>query len=235
MHGSGFYAMWNNIDPGMAPGFDLMHARHHMLDHLAYLGEDAILSARRHTDGYGTLPRYFTFYDMSRLSVLTDDAHRHCKVTQSDWFQQYRPFYRDHIRHHCNLRGRSGGGGGGSVATLVFQLRDTDAMDELFAELTSRSPFTAAHWGVADPTLPTMVGGEPPPGAPAEEPCAVIILESYDRHVLAEALPALVGELTKRGCAGGPVRWAHYALSIAVEHKELGALLRLKADPSVTC
>ena len=234
--GAGFYAMWNGMDPAHMPEFELMHARNHMPAHVGYLGDGGILAARRHGSGVGALPPFFTFYDMRSLDVLTDPVFAHRRVVESEWFLQLRPHYRDHIRHHCRVQGRAGGGIGGAAGTLLMRLRaavpaDAAAAEALCAELVSRASITAAHFGVADPHVPTLVGGAPPPRNVDDEPVGVLVVEGYERHVLAADLPSIARRMVGLGIAAAPPRFAHYALSLAVDYAELPLLRLLDAAP----
>ena len=235
--GTGFYAMWNGMEPAHVPEFDLMHARSHMAAHIAYLGEGAILGARRHGDGVGTLPPFFTLYDMRTLDVLTAPELRDRRVNESPWFLGLRPRYRDHIRHHCRVLARAGGGVGGSVATLLMRLTDRAASNSgmaraLCGELLGRGPVTAAHVGLADPTLPTLVGGSRPPRSVEDEPVGVLVLESYSRHALAAELPDIARRVHALGIAAAAPRWAHYALSLGLDYGELAAVRSLDGPPA---
>jgi hypothetical protein len=234
--GSGFYAMWNGMDPAHVPEFDLMHARNHMAAHIAYLGEGAILAARRHSGGVGKLPPFFTFYDMGSLDVLTAPEYQGRRVVESEWFLRLRPSYRDHIRHHCRVRGRAGAGIGGGVGTFLMRLA-TRAVDDgaagvaLCNELVARACVTAAHFGIADPTVPTLVGGSPPPRNPEDEPVGVLVVESYDRYALAADLPGIAARLVALGVAAQRPRFAHYGLSLALDHAELSRVHALSGPP----
>ena len=64
--------MWCDVDSLHKLEFDRMHSREHLLDHLAYMGSNAMLAGRRYVDGVGTLPPFFMFYDMASLDPLTD-------------------------------------------------------------------------------------------------------------------------------------------------------------------
>lgn len=227
--GDGFYAMWNGMDPQHMLAFELMHARSHMPAHVAYLGPHGILAARRYGQGAGTLPPFFTFYDMRSLDVLTDPGNQHRRVVESAWFQALRPHYRDHIRHHCRVVARAGAGTGGCAATFILRLSDAvmagaRPVVDLCDTLVARAAIAAAHFGIADPTMPTLVGGAPPPRNLAEEPVGVLVVESYDRHVLAGEMVAVCREVLGAGIAAGPIRCSHYALSMAVEYEELQRL-----------
>jgi hypothetical protein len=232
MRGNGFYAMWNGMLPAHMPEFDLMHARNHMLDHVRYLGPNGILSVRRHGDGVGTLPSFFSFYDMSSIDVLTAPENQSRRVIESPWFLTLRPHYRDHIRHHCRVVARSGGGTPGSVGTLLFRLSDRAAGDASFgktfvAALLETNAITGAHLGKADPTVPTIVGGSPPPRNAEEEPVGVLVVESYSRFELASCVRELARRVRSEGVAADNPRWGHYALSLAVDFAELDQMKRL--------
>jgi len=235
--GTGFYAMWNGMDPAHVPQFDLMHARNHMGAHIGYLGEAGILGARRHAGGLGSLPPFFTFYDMRTVDVLTAPEYQDRRVVESAWFLRLRPHYRDHIRHHCRVLGRSGGGVGGTVATLLMKLHEEAAADRagsvaLCDDLVRRGAITAAHLGVADPNVPTIVGGSPPPRKPEEEPVGVLVLESYDRYALASDLPWIAQHLVELGVCASIPRFAHYALSLALDYSDLARFPSLDEAPA---
>ncbi|QRM33179.1 hypothetical protein [Microvirga sp. VF16] len=233
MRGKGFYAMWNGMDPSHLPEFNLMHARNHTLDHVRYLGPNGILSVRRHCDGVGSLPPFFSFYDMSSLDILTDAEHQDMRVAQSLWFMALRPHYRDHIRHHCHVLARSGAGTAGCIGTLLFKLSERAATDgkagqALVDDLLNTNAITAAHFGRADPLVPTAVGGEPPPRQQEEEPVGILVIEGFNRFDLAHALSGVSVRLGAEGVAIDTPRWGHYALSLAVDFEELDQMKRLE-------
>lgn len=236
LRGTGFYAMWNGMDPAWVPEFDLMHARNHMAAHVGYLGERSILSARRHSSGVGSLPPFFTFYDMDTLDILTAPEYRDCRVAESAWFLRLRPHYRDHIRHHCRVVARNGGGVGGSVGTLLMRLTATavagEGIEAFCSGLVDRAAITAAHIGVADPLLPTLVGGSPPPRDVGEEPVGVLVVESFDRFALAAELPRIARDVCECGIAAPAPRWSHYSLSLALDYAELPGLRTLADKPA---
>jgi hypothetical protein len=218
------------------PEFELMHARSHMLAHLAYLGSDGNLAARRHSQGIGTLPSYFTFYDMKSLDVLTDAAHENCRVVETPWFLSLRSKYRDHIRHHCRVVGRAGAGVGGSIATVLLRLSRTALGNEqrwqrLCEQLVANTAITAAHFGIANPSVPTMVGGSPPPREDGDEPVATLILEGYDRFALAGELAGIAKRFLDAGLTEHAPRIGHYALSLALEYSEIKDMHRLDSRP----
>ena len=221
----GFYAMWNGMGPRHIPEFETMHAREHLAAHVAYLGPDAILAGRRHSGGVGSLPPFFTCYDMRALDVLTASDRQNRRVADSAGFMKFRSHYRDHIRHHCRVLAHRGVGLGGAVGTVLMRLTEGVASDAVLAvrlcdSLVKRAPITSARLGLADPTLPTLVGGAPPPRAAEEEPVGVLIVEGYARYALAAELPRLVDRLCEEGVARDEPRWAHYDLSFAVSYAE---------------
>lgn len=121
--GNGFFAMWAGIAPDMAAAFELMHARDHLAEHLAYLGEGGILWARRYGEGQGVLPPNFAFYGMRDLDRLTGPGSADRKVFETEFFKAIRPHYRDRIAHHCRVLGSAGAGTGSAAATFLLDLR----------------------------------------------------------------------------------------------------------------
>jgi hypothetical protein len=220
--GGGFFAMWAGIAPEMAEAFELMHARDHLGEHLAYLGESGILWARRYADGQGELPPSFAFYGMASLDRLTEPGASSHQVHETELFKTIRPHYRDRIAHHCRLLGSAGAGTGGAVATFLLDLgAGGPSAPDLVDRLTQLAPVTAAHIGTVDWQVPVRAGGMPPPCPAGDEQLGVAIVEGFSRWRLVGVL-AQVAELLQG--AGTVRKMGHYAFSYALDYREVPAL-----------
>ncbi len=236
--GMGIFTMWNDVEPLHKFEFNVMHARNHLLDHLAYLGENAILSGRRYVDGIGTLPPFFMFYDMATLDVLTDEAHQDCRVADSEWFLQLRPHVRDLIRYNWRVVARTGGGVGSSSATFIVRRAASNGSDETtawqrFAEdVLGNTSCTAAHVAFVDLATPIRVGQAVPSYEPDDARNALIVVEAFDRFLLAEESRQIDRALQTAGLSAGPAKLSHYALSFALDYRDLPKTSRLEALPA---
>jgi hypothetical protein len=233
--GNGFFAMWHGIAPEVAPDLSLMHTRDHLAEHLAYLGPQGILWARRHEDGQSTLPPFFAFYGMASLKPLTDPAFADRTVHETAWFWSIRPHYRDRVAHHCDVLASAGGGTGGAVGTMLVRLsadaalrgEDTAALAD---RLTRRPAFTAAHLGRVEWSAPPRVGMAPNTPAAGEERLGVLVLEGFDRFTLAASMERAAQEALASAVVEAVLRTGHYALSYALRHDEASALRHFRRD-----
>jgi len=222
--GNAFFAMWCGVDPLHEREFDRIHARDHLRAHLAYLGEDAILSGRRYVDGIGDLPRFFMLYDMASLEPLTAPSHRACKVADSEPFLRVRPHLRDVIRDHANVVARRGGGMGGYVATVLARhqvdMEFRPICERIAQSAVAREGCTAILIGAVAPGVPTRAGQPIAPRAP-DAATLVVVVEGHDRQLLSNDLSWLLREIAARGLAVGPMRSGHYALSHALSYADI--------------
>ncbi|WP_332699027.1 hypothetical protein [Bosea sp. (in: a-proteobacteria)] len=230
--GSGFFAMWNDIAPGFAEEFELMHARDHLGEHLSYLGEAGILWARRHGEGEGSLPPFFAFYAMASLDRLTAPGAARHQVHETALFKAVREHYRDRIPHHCRVLASAGAGAGGAVATFLVVLADDAAGGgaELADRLTQLAPVTAAHLGVVDWSVPIRAGGVPPACPAGDERLGVVIVESYSRPALARCFAEIAGLIAGSACVAATRGAGHYRLSYALAYEEVEALKYHRRD-----
>ncbi len=230
--GSGFFAMWNGIAPEAAEDFALMHTRDHLGEHLGYLGAGGILSARRFGEGLGSLPPYFAFYQMAALDRLKESATVY-QVHETNWFKALRELYRDRIAHHCRVLASAGAGSCSAVATFLVDLAEEGGMERSAAAmdgLTRLAPVTAAHIGAVDWTVPIRAGGIPPACPAGDERLGVVVVESYSRLALAEALEDITGIVAGAAPVMRIRRRSHYAFSYALGHDELGDLKYFRRD-----
>ncbi|MBB6469091.1 hypothetical protein HNQ96_004980 [Aminobacter lissarensis] len=235
--GSGLFTMWNDVEPQKKFDFNFMHSRNHLLDHLAYLGENGILEGRRYVDGNGTLPPFFMLYDMRSLSILVDDEHQHCRVADSPWFLSLRPSIRDLIRYNWNVVCRAGGGCGSAAATFLIEA-PKGTSDRLtiwkpfLSHLLTSTACTAAHVGSIDLTTPIRVSQPVPEYTDADISRELLVVESFDRHLLARTVDQIDAELQSVGLADARTRYSHYSLSFQLEFGDLPTVTRLEALPN---
>ncbi|MDR5802716.1 MULTISPECIES: hypothetical protein [unclassified Caballeronia] len=236
--GTGLFTMWNDIPPAYGREFALMHTRDHVPEHMAYLGDDGIRWARRCIDGQGDMPRFFTFYGLTSLDVLTDEKHAKCKVTETAWFLKMRPHYRDRIAYHCSVLASAGGGTGGTVATLLIDFADDARQDAprlaaLVDDLTRLSPVVGAHLAAPEWNVPIRVGEALPAGREGNEAVGVVILEGFDRYELAACLEDVREQLVASGVAGRVRSAGHYAQAYRLDYDELAHLEHFRRDDAL--
>ncbi|TQI73983.1 hypothetical protein FHT98_1721 [Bosea sp. AK1] len=229
--GNGFFAMWAGIAPDVAAAFELMHARDHLAEHLAYLGEGGILWARRYGEGQGILPPNFAFYGMRDLDRLTGPGSAERKVFETEFFKAIRPHYRDRIAHHCRVLGSAGAGTGSAVATFLLDLRAEDGAPAQIADrLTCLPSVTAAHIGAVDWGVPIRAGGVPPPCPPGDERLGIAVVEGFSRWRMAGEFASITEIL---GQAGTIRSAGHYGFSYALDYAEVPGLRHHRRDHEV--
>lgn len=212
-----FLAMWNSCNPERSD-YDAWHTLEHVPERVDVPG---FLGARRYVDGKGSLPEYFTIYDLSSLGVLDSEPYRALLSQPTPWSRDMRPDISDVIRHGCRTFGRFGRGFGGLAAVKILNLDEQRPIsrDELARLLESRA-INAATLGLFDPSvrdLPFRLGGDRPVGGDA-----VLILESYSESALRSALASVDERLGAIGAAGAHPDWTIYRLGFVIEAKQSG-------------
>ena len=240
--GSGAFLMWNNISPRLGGEFPLMHTRDHVPEHMSYLGADGMQWARRYADGQGDMPRFFTFYGMPDLSVLSDSEHADCRVTETQWFLKMRPDYQDREAHHCRVVASAGGGIGGAAATFVIDLAERHdaaeansqaSMAAFIDDLTKMPDVVTAHLFKVDWDAPLRQGLPPPGGREGNERLGLLVLEGFDRYALSTSMEATTKALIQSGISTGVRSSAHYALAYVLGIEEIPKLKYFRRDDTL--
>ncbi len=225
--GEGLLALWNGIEPGRAPEYDLWHTREHLPERLQVPG---MLSARRYIDGKGGLPRYLTLYDVTDTGVFLSRPYRDLLDEPTEWSRSMRPSFRGFFRVACRPVGRLGGGLGGALlaTTLTSQagaacLPEHD-VNEMLRPALAIPAVTAVHLAMAVPEVPPVpfaIGG-PSPDYPRD---VVLALEGYDRVALEAASDAVEAWRTSTLLSRSPTIWTSYTLGCMVDRPALDDLV----------
>lgn len=214
----GFVALWHNVPPEIDEEYNLVHTREHVPDFVANAaGRGGIDFGRRYGDGEGQLPRYFMFYparDMSAFARLAEKPWAEHPGGSSDWFNSIINQYRDSWRNNCRSLGEAGGGSGGAALSLIMKLTPQAArggalVSHALAGLIAMPCVTAVHLGITDPAI----APNRPPLGPDDAPVGVMVVESFNRLWLAQALPAIRDLLASRDIALDAPRHGLYQLA----------------------
>ena len=225
----GFVALWHNVPPQIDEDYNLVHTREHVPDYVANAaGRGGIEFGRRYGNGDGHLPRYFMFYparDMSAFARLAEKPWIEHPGGSSDWFNTIIDQYRDSWRNNCRLLGRAGGGTGGAALSLIMTLTDEapaggTAVGEFLTALTAMPAVVAAWLGVTDP----CIGPNRPAVTDADRPVGVLVVESFNRLRLAQALPDIRRLLAQHSIAIDAPRHGFYDLAYELRPDSLDAI-----------
>lgn len=193
LQGEAFLALWNDRSP-KREDYDVWHTREHVPQRLTVPG---ITRAVRYSEGQGALPRYFTFYTLDDLSVLSDPAYVHLLKNPTPWSQSMRPDFARFFRLPCRVRRSTGGGAGGyAVAALITAPpADTD-LDALVDDLVGYSSITAVHIGETAPEVREVPFSIP--FEPAETPAGVLFVEGYENAPLIDGVRGILNAFADR-------------------------------------
>ncbi|TPL21073.1 hypothetical protein FJ945_20330 [Mesorhizobium sp. B2-4-9] len=222
----GFVALWHNIPPDVDEEYNLVHTREHVPDYVANAADrGGIEFGRRYAEGDGQLPRYFMFYparDMSAFQRLAAKPWPEHPGGTSDWFNSIINQYRDSWRNNCRLIDSVGGGTGGAALSMIMRLSDEAAgggatVKTVLSELISIPQVLGVTFGLTDPAIepnrPTLSADDAPVG--------VMVIESFNRLRLAQAVAPIRDLLVRRGIALEEPRYGLYQLAYELRPESL--------------
>ncbi len=193
-----FLALWNDTAADVNE-YNAWHTREHVAERL---GVPGFLSARRYVRRQGTLPFFFTVYELQSLDVMQSDAYLRIVGNPSPLSQSMRPHMRRFLRRACATRVRLGAGIGGLVA--IWLLETGGNIDGLAAALSRRpmNPhFTGWHLGAVAPGITPMPFEEAGPSNGTGFD-AIFMIEGHDtpgfESEAEQTLRSLATELTLR-------------------------------------
>lgn len=219
LRGRAFLALWNDHS---YPDYNFWHTREHVGERLGIPG---ILSSRRYVDGAGTLPAYFTLYELEDISVLESTPYRQLLSTPTLWSQAMRPGMSRFLRRGCQVIESVGAGIAGTLAVSLFPLGAAARDGDVLADIASGRAFSAAHLGFVDAStsgVPFSVAE-----APADDgEAGVIMLECYDTKDPAHSVAAISDLLHSRGVSASLAEFSVYRLAFALNRDDRDRMLR---------
>ncbi len=161
--GTGVVAIWNDIEAQARAGFHEWHTREHMPERAAIPG---FLRGRRYIAVAGA-PEFFTLYETRDLAVLTGTGYLERLNHPTPWTRQCVAAFVNVERALCEVAASLGGGAGGLMMTLRYDLAPGGAAahrDWLIAQalpaLLRQPGICGAHLCIADTGASTVVTEE---------------------------------------------------------------------------
>lgn len=220
LKGTGFLALWNDIEPARDAEYNLWHTREHVPERVSVPG---ILSGRRYVAD-ASPHRYFTLYELDSPAVLETAPYKHLVDNPSPWSRSMRPDFRSFLRHPCATLASIGRGLGGAITTVRFALADgappvtSDVASELCRQLvTEHAELTNVHLGAVAASSSFTIGT---PAANEERTTHVLLAEAHSAAALADLLPALSDAPLRLG-ATSPLQVNTYRLVFIVTAADL--------------
>jgi hypothetical protein len=155
LKGSGFMAIWHDIEAEGEAEYNLWHTREHMPERLGVPGFER---GRRWVDRNLAKYRYFTLYEGQTIDVFGSEPYRARLNAPSAWSLRVQPHFTNFVRSACRTIVSVGQGIGGAVATFRVHFApgtgkgDFSARSHALAyEIMPLDGVTAVHIGYADP------------------------------------------------------------------------------------
>lgn len=184
--GSGFIALWNDIDPHRED-YDTWHTTEHVPERL---GVPGFLQAYRYVLSAGTLPKYFTLYALSDVGTLNTDDYRRLIREPTSWTRGMRPDFRNVGRFVCQTIVTRGSGVGGFAAVCTVRPIDGLNVESLCDSLLSLDGVSAAHFGEINHSAEPL-DLDMPVGSFSHSAYGVFVIEGYGSDALRKHCEAL--------------------------------------------
>jgi len=111
-------AVWNDANPQIADEYEQWYQCDHLQDRLRVPGFRA---ARRYRRMSGRGRKYFTFYVVDSLAVLSSEAYLRRLDEVRDWTRRIMPHFRRLVRSACKVAFDVGDGTGGVIGCLILK------------------------------------------------------------------------------------------------------------------
>jgi hypothetical protein len=202
LKGSGFLAIWHDVQAEGEPEFDVWHTREHMPERL---GVPGFAVGRRWVDRRLARHRYFTLYEAQTIDVFGSEPYRARLNAPSAWTQRVQPHVTNFVRSACRTIVSVGTGIGGAMATVRVNFTpgtgraDFSAQSHALAyEIMRLDGVTSVHIGYADPTVTRLQTRESELRKPSGEEVfdAVVMIDGIGRRELERVLPGIEALLT---------------------------------------
>jgi hypothetical protein len=197
LKGSGFMAIWHDIEAEGEAEYNLWHTREHMPERLGVPGFEL---GRRWADWNRQKHRYFTLYEARTIDVFGSELYRARLNAPSAWSLRVQPHFTNFVRSACRTIVTVGQGIGGAMATLRLGFAPGEGKGTFSArshalahEIMRLDGVTSAHIGYADPTVTRVQTRESDLRTLTGEDVfdAVVMVDGIGRRELERALPAI--------------------------------------------
>ena len=155
--GSGFLAIWHDIEAEGELEYNNWHTREHMPERLGVPGFEV---GRRWVNWNLDRHRYFTLYEARTIDVFGSEPYRARLNAPSAWSNRVQPHFTNFVRSACRTIVSVGKGTGGAIATIRVNLAPgtckgifSAKSHALACEILPLHGVTSVHIGSADPTV----------------------------------------------------------------------------------
>lgn len=90
-----FLAIWNDIEPSRVQEYECWHAIEHVPERVWVTG---FAGAARYVAASGSMPKYFTLYQLDSLDCLNSAQYRDLVDSPTPWSASMRPSFRNFLR-----------------------------------------------------------------------------------------------------------------------------------------
>lgn len=206
LKGTGFLAIWHDIQADGEADYNRWHTQEHMPERLGIPGFER---GRRGVDWNRDRHRYLTLYEGQSVDVFGSEAYRARLNAPSAWSQRTMPYFTNFVRCACRTAASLGKGIGGAMATVRLGLESDPAKAELSsashamaARILLLEGVTSVHIGLALPAVSNVKTNESELRKRTGEELfdAVVLVDGIGRRELERAMPGVDEVLdTQRG------------------------------------
>tara|TARA_R100000935_G_scaffold58902_1_gene99347 strand:+ start:3418 stop:4086 length:669 start_codon:yes stop_codon:yes gene_type:complete len=215
--GDGVLAIWNGIAAGKEDEFLHWHVGQHLPERLSVPG---FLRARRYVSLDGD-PRYFNFYEVRDVNVLTSPAYLERLNNPTDWTQAVVPHFTQTSRTLCNVVASKGHGCGGVVEAVridadhqdLLPLVDALAVEPDISGVTLLSRHVAASSATSESRMRS---------APDGSSRTILLIEGAKADAVREVSRLVAADdIIERVCGAKPQARGAYQLDFLLDAADL--------------
>jgi hypothetical protein len=227
LKGSGFMAIWHDIQTEGEAEYNTWHTREHMPERLGVPGFEM---GRRWVDWNLDKHRYFTLYEARTVDVFGSEPYRARLNAPSAWSNRVQPHFTNFVRSACRTIVSVGKGIGGAIATVrvhftpgagagVFSAKS----HALAHEIMPLEGISSVHIGYADPTVTRVHTRESELRKLTGEDVfdAVVMIDGIGRRELERAMPRIEALLTPDTAGVASKESAVYDLAYLLTSEEV--------------
>jgi hypothetical protein len=206
----GALVIWHDIAAGHEDFVNDWYNREHHAERLSIPGFRRV----QRFAGLDAEPKYFIWYEVSNVAVLSSDKYMQCQNAPTEWTQKAMPQFRNNSRTVCRTSWQAGFGVGGVARTFRFSPAEKGD-DKLTAWLTTHAlPALTSQQGIVScrywhadrtrTTIPSTVLSLR--GAPDKLVERIIVVTGNLQHIVEDACMKLLlpDDFVRNGAAGRP-------------------------------